>query len=219
MRGISARSILFVSMAATLIGCATHAQQQAQTIRTNTQSVAAQLQACVAEVYNSPDAEPLRPHFPVRVDQATLQQLTDPAKATDLEIAAIYTVHPRNQPCRQAALEGLSTTTPTIVPIMAGSWERNEEYLIDLIQRKISWGDYVRHAKENGLEMQREIIAEGQRIDAGLQQSHEAELARRQAAANAMVQFSQNQQLINSLNRPTTTNCVGFGNMMNCHTQ
>ena len=70
-----------------------------------------------------------------------------------------------------------------------------------------------------------DLQAEGQRIMAGLQQSHEAELAQRQATAQAMAasfaQYAQTQQIINSMNRPTFTNClrVGYqGSMLNCTT-
>jgi hypothetical protein len=59
-----------------------------------------------------------------------------------------------------------------------------------------------------------------QRLVAGLQQSHEAELERRQAAlqstADAFGRYAQTQQIISSMNRPV--NCIttnirrGFSN-------
>ena len=65
-----------------------------------------------------------------------------------------------------------------------------------------------------------ELTAEAERITSGLQQSHEAELARReaaaQAAADAFARYAQTQQIINSMNRPV--NCItmsmgsGFSN-------
>jgi hypothetical protein len=51
---------------------------------------------------------------------------------------------------------------------------------------------------------------------AGLEASHDAELARRQTAANALMQWSQQQQLINAATRPVTTNCTRFGSSVNC---
>ena len=206
-----------------LAACATQAQRQAQAIQTNTKTVGAQLQACIEAIYNSPDYDPLRPRLPIKAEQATLQQLTDASKATDAEISAIFAEHPRAQECRQSFLQGLSTTTPTFVPILASGYNRTEEFLIDLIQRKISWGEYVRHVKDASLDMQKELMAEGQRIDAGLQQSHQAELARRQAAADALARYAQTQALINSMNnaahRPVMTNCITVGNTVNCLSQ
>lgn len=54
-------------------------------------------------------------------------------------------------------------------------------------------------------------------MDAGLEQQHEAELARRQAALDAMARAAQTQQLINAVNRPIMTNCTNLGSgMVNC---
>jgi hypothetical protein len=215
---------LFAIVVGTLLtGCATQAQRQSQVIQTNTQTTVVQFQACVTALYNSSDMESLRAHIPLDVRQATLQQLTDPSKVSDVEIGAIYVVQPRYQECRQAMLDGLSVTTPTLIPIMVSSIDRTDDSLIDLIQRKISWGEHVRRRKEVAADLQRDITAEGQRIAAGLQQSHEAELARRQAVADALARYAQTQALINSMNnaanRPVLTNCTRVGNTVNCVTQ
>jgi len=57
------------------------------------------------------------------------------------------------------------------------------------------------------------LQAEAQQITAGLEQQHEAELARRQAALDAMARAAQTQQLINAANRPVMTH---LGTMTNC---
>jgi hypothetical protein len=74
-------------------------------------------------------------------------------------------------------------------------------------------------------EAQAQLVAEARRIEAGLEQSHEAELAQRQAAAQAaaaaLAQYAQTQQIIANMNRPTFTNCLRMGyqgNMLNCTT-
>src|ERR1051326_5091164 len=54
-------------------------------------------------------------------------------------------------------------------------------------------------------------------MDAGLEQQHEAELARRQAALDTMARATQTQQLINAVNRPIMTNCTNLeSGMVNC---
>ena len=65
---------------------------------------------------------------------------------------------------------------------------------------------------------QAQVRAEDQRIAAGLQVSHQAELARRQAASAAIAQYMQNQQAINAANHPVVTNCSAFGNSATCVT-
>ena len=44
-------------------------------------------------------------------------------------------------------------------------------------------------------------------------------MARRQAAANAMTQYFQTQQMIDNMNRPVVTNCNQMGTMVNCVTR
>jgi len=211
--------LLTVAAVCVLAGCATQAQRQAQTIATNTRATVAQLEACVLAIYNSPEAEPLRPHLPFKVQEATLQQMTDTSKATDEQVNAIFALHPKLQACRQVELQNLATATPSVVPILVSAFNKDDESLIDLIQRKVTWGDFIRQLKSISLEAQRELTDEGQRIKSNLQRSHEAELAQRQAAANALAQFAQTQALINSMNRPVMTNCTGVGNTVNCVTR
>jgi hypothetical protein len=62
-------------------------------------------------------------------------------------------------------------------------------------------------------------------IASGLEKSHSAELARRQAAATALSNWAyqqqillQNQQAINAMNQPRMTNCQYIGAMLNCTT-
>ncbi len=152
------------------------------------------------------------------VRQATLEQLSDASKITKVEAAAIFKVHPRLQECRHSALDQIAQTTPTFVPILANEYSKNDLLLVDLIQRKISWGEELKRARELVADATAELMQEGERIDAGLEQSHEAELARRQAAFNALSQYAQTQQIINNMNRPVVTNCNTFGNSTNCVT-
>jgi hypothetical protein len=58
------------------------------------------------------------------------------------------------------------------------------------------------------------ILRQAQHVTAGLEQQHEAELARRQAAVDAMARAAQTQQLINAVNRPVMTNCTNLGSGM-----
>jgi len=93
---------------------------------------------------------------------------------------------------------------------------KGEDSLIDLIQKKQSWGAHVRRVRDATIEGTAEVQAEERRIVAGLQQSHEAELAQRQRAAEALSQWAQTQQVINAMNHPVITNCNAFGSMVNC---
>jgi hypothetical protein len=201
-----------------LAGCATNAQRQAQQIAQNWQTTASELQACTSEVYNAPESEPLRRHLPYNVLNATLEQLTDSAKASDDEIKAIYAQNPKLQECRNSALHSLSTTTPTVVPILIDGYQKNDQIVIDLVQKKITWGEANQRAKALAVQMQKQLTDASQQIEANLERSNAAELAQRQAASNALARYLQTQQMINALNRPVTTNCMGTGYTVNCTT-
>jgi hypothetical protein len=103
---------------------------------------------------------------------------------------------------------------------VAAALSKNEDYLIALIQKKITWGEYVKGLKDAWTETYRpQLIAEEQRIFAGLAQKNAAELAQRQAAANAMAQYFQIEQIINNMNRPVVTNCMSFDKSVRCTSQ
>jgi hypothetical protein len=105
------------------------------------------------------------------------------------------------------------------VPILAKEAAEGDNDTLALIQRKISWGERVRRGRDRALAAQAALQAEGQRITAGLEQSHQAELSRRQAALNALAQWAQTQQAIEAINRPVVTNCTGSPNSINCITR
>lgn len=213
----SAMSLL--AIAGLIAGCATAAQRQYQTMASNIQSARQTLQACVQTQYDSAEYEPLRKRIPLNINHATLEQLADRNLASDEEIKVIFATHPKIQSCRQDFLNQISQTTPTLVPVYATIMGKGENSLVDLIQKKQSWGDHLRRVKEAVNEGNVQIAEESKRITAGLNQSHEAELARRQAAADAFRQYNQSQQIINSMNRSVncTSNRVGNQVFTNCY--
>ena len=150
----------------------------------------------------------------------TLEQLADGSRATDGEIRLLLDVHPRVEACRQQLLDGLTRSTPSFAAILATLYAKADDSFIELIRKRQSWGEHTRQARDLAIQGRSELTAEAERITSGLQQSHEAELARReaaaQAAADAFARYAQTQQIINSMNRPV--NCItmsmgsGFSN-------
>jgi CRISPR/Cas system CMR-associated protein Cmr5 small subunit len=199
-----------------LSGCTTAAQRQYQSIAADNQSAKQNLQACTLAIYISASYDLLRKHVPYDVNQLTLQQLSDNSFATPEEIDAILMIHPPLQSCRQEFLSQISQTTPSLVPTVAIMLAKAEDSLVDLIQKKQSWGQHVSRVRNALVEGSAQMQAEGQRIIAGLSQSHEAELARRQAAFDALARYAQTQQILDVMKRPVTTNCNQFGSMINC---
>ena len=201
-----------------LSSCATGAQMQAQRINTNNRLFFEQFKTCIETVRQSPDYVVLLKHVPLTFQDVSLEQMSDDSKATKKEISALYATNPRSQACKKEVADSLMTTTPTLVPIFVDGWQKRDALEIDLIKRKISWGEFITRSREVATSNAKESSAAMQQLGAQLQQSHVAELQQRQQAANNAAQYFQNQQLINSMNRPRMTNCTGFGNMVNCTT-
>lgn len=100
-----AGTIALISVIA-LSGCATQAQRQFQAMRQGNQQHLAQMKVCATAVYNSPEYAALRPHAPINLADATLQQLSDASVATPEEVQAIFATHPRFKECRKNLLNG-----------------------------------------------------------------------------------------------------------------
>jgi hypothetical protein len=212
------RSLLFIAIVTFVTGCATQAEMRAQAIDTNTSAATTAFNQCVRNLIDSKEFEPIRENVPYNPLEATLQQLADTAKATKQQVAAILTVHPRYQQCRSALQTALSSTTPTIVPIIVSQWTQNDANLVLVVQRKISWGNYVQRLRDLFVRQGEQMIAEYQRIGQGLQQSHEAELENRRRAFQALADYAQQQQIIDNMRRPSRTNCTTWQNHVNCVT-
>jgi hypothetical protein len=209
---VSARSIIINgTLILLLTGCgATAAQLQFQNMNQTTTAAVTELKACMFEVWDSPDAAPVRDHEPFDIRDVTLDQEMDKSKVTPKEVAAIKAIHPKLTDCRKAGLTKIEDVTPSIAAILANEMQKGDEHLlIPLLRKEITWGTYTTNRKEVFAEGQTQLAAEYQRIASGLEQSHEAELARRQAATIAIMQLM-------ATNRPVMTNCTGLGNSVNC---
>jgi hypothetical protein len=213
------RRIFAFSAALLLSGCATQAQREFQAIRTANQEIVAQAKACGLAVCNSAEFAPLRPHIPCTISDVTLEQLSDTSLASPEEIRAIFVSHPRSQECRKTALTALAQTEPSVVPILTASYNENEDDLLALIHRRMTWGEYVHRLRDRAMETQSAVRAEEGQIVGELRRENEAELEQRQRAAAALASWAQTQQLINAANRPVITNCNAFSNMVNCISQ
>jgi hypothetical protein len=72
--------------------------------------------------------------------------------------------------------------TPSLVPIVADEYTKGDDNLLQLVQRKESWGEFSKRGRDIAIAGTAALQAETQHITTVLQASHEAELARAQAA-------------------------------------
>jgi len=203
------RAVTVAATAGLLFGCATAAQRQLQSMAAGTRVAAQSVEGCVAAIYNEPELEPLRRDLPLNVKNASLEQLSNLNTVSEVEIRLILANHPKLQACRQQFVDQLSQTMPTVVPIIVKTSTTEDNYLIELLQKKLRWGEFLQRVRTALNERDGEIAAEGKRIMAGLQQAHGAELERRQAAVQAIGQalqeYGRAQQTIRSMRVHCTT--------------
>jgi hypothetical protein len=91
--------------------------------------------------------------------------------------------------CRAAFVNDVSRNAPTIAPIFMTQYAKNEDSLVDLLQKRQSWGNYFRRNRETAAEAQAQLGAEVQSLIA----ADKVERAQRQERVSRMMQ--QNQQL------------------------
>ena len=119
-------------------------------------------------------------------------------------------------------VDGAMVAAP-LAMVLIESYGKADANLLQLVKKQIDWGGYVTKAKAILDERRLGLLAASRRIEAELNASHQQEMAQRAAAAeafsNTMYQqqlLNQNQQMINSVNRPVMTNCTHMGFSTNC---
>jgi hypothetical protein len=88
--------------------------------------------------------------------------------------------------------------------------------MVPLVERKVTWGEATRRAQRIIAEGQAQVAAANQRWMAAENAENQAELNRRAAAAAEVMQWYQQQQMINAINRPAPVytppiHCSSFG--------
>jgi len=145
-----------------------------------------------------------------------MRQLTDETLPTMEEARLLAERHDQIVPCRKRAYEQMMVVAPGIANALLNGWTEWDANLAQLVERKITWAQATRRSQDIGAQTRAEARAADQQITGELRAEHEAELDRRQQAAEALMQWSAQQQMINSLNRPTFTTCNAMGTFVNC---
>lgn len=154
----------------------------------------------------------------------SLGLLSDESRPNADERRQVIGLHEASLPCRQTAITGIGRVSPNLSVALSETYREEDRALLMLVQGTGSWGEanrIISDARQNFRGRQVSIL---QQMDRDLQQRHVAEINQRQramdsaaAAGLAMQQANIQQQMINAINRPVTTNCVRTGNMVNCN--
>jgi hypothetical protein len=206
------RCALVLIVPGMLLGCATAAQRQLAGMAATGPSAMDRYQECVGAIYVAPELEPLRKYLPLNVATANIEYFTNPNPVSEVQRRLIIANHPKYQACRDILVSEFSQTMPTLGSILVKMQTSNDSHLIEFLNKKLTWGEFLQKVKATTIAGNAEIQAESRQMLAALQQSHEAELAHRQAAiqafGNALAEYGRTQAAIANMNRPV--NCTAF---------
>jgi hypothetical protein len=207
-----------------IIGCATAAQQRAAQLRRDIPVVIAKSKSCSDAVDDKPNYLQVGYRTASKnLRTPTLAQLTDDGLATDEETALIVDRHNDMAHCREQLIKELMNVESGVIPIMTTYWQMGDLVLADLITRKITFGEANKRRSALVNEQVAKLTEYGNQLDRNLAAAHNAEIQNRDAAFSALLQWSQqqqmlmqNQQMLNAINKPVTTNCYRIGNSVQC---
>jgi hypothetical protein len=155
--------------------------------------------------------------------EPSLAAQTNSSKANPEEIRAVFAVHAAMAPCRKIRIEAANEVSPILVPPLVENYARNDATYVALVEGKVTWGEFTRAIGAAHIEGKQKFAAAIAQVGQGLNQSHAAEMARRQQAAAALSNWAyqqqvllQNQQMINAMNQPRMTNCQYVGAYLQC---
>jgi hypothetical protein len=210
-----------------LVSCSTASQRQEAFINENMTATYQKSEACIQRANTNPAYQSIAEHMPLN-SKATLEQLADNGKPTDKDIKVIIALHNEKEPCRVQLIQDEMKILPGLVPIDIKYFHEKDLIAVDLIQRKITWGEANKKYMASKVEYQAKFRAFVDQLYRDLNASHRAELAQRQAAYNALSQWSyqqqvlrQNQELIDAQRNNNMMHCTmvpdGNGNVTgNC---
>ena len=200
-----------------LTSCATPAQMRAASIRQNALAALERAKLCLGNVMDDSGFQSLAVHMPMDLKgNPSMEQLIDNGVPNDGDTKKLIKLHDEIEPCRQQLVKDYMGIAPSIASILIDGYEKSDLITADLVQHKITWGEANKEHQALKAEITQKITEAAQEIDRGLAEENAAEIANRQRVFNNWMRWQQNQQLINTLNRPVTTNCTQFGNTTNC---
>jgi len=155
--------------------------------------------------------------------QMPLQYLTDQTRPTKAEVLDLYKAYGDVQNCRKIYLDGAAATPPFFLATFVESYSASDRVWAEAVAGKLTWGKFNEARKAIAAETQSKLAEADVKIRGQLQGQHQFEMEQRQRVAEAMQQWSyqqqqlmQNQQAINALNGPRTINCNYYGSTAHC---
>ena len=208
-------------------GCVTAAEQEHGRMSDAAAKAAAAIDRCSDRLVSSDAYQALQGKIPpVGAAPPPIAMQANTAKPTPREIETLYSLHEVGiAPCRAVALRALAQVHPVYVSIKTDQYTQFDALFLGLVQGQATWGDFARGYNQLNQSTAAKMKAAGEQIGRQLGQEHEYEVVQRTAAANALQQWSFQQQLLNNQRQliqqrsaPTMTTCNYVGRNLNCTT-
>jgi hypothetical protein len=180
---------------------------------------------CLQQMLPSREYQALKAKFPPLEHAASpsLAQQADPTRATSEETKLILSFHQKYQlPCRQDTLLAISRGQPAAVLVLAESFVRSDANYLNLVERRITWGEYNKEVKAIRHDFAVRLMAAAQAIESDRQDPQRYQARQRQAAA-ALSDWTRQQQglvrlqrLVNPTEQARASDCHYVGTTLTC---
>jgi hypothetical protein len=129
-----------------------------ETKKTQIKELVAQRKACVAEIRNHPQYAPLQPHLSdIGTGNFAMAQLADELTPTPSESSLMVTYFDEAKPCVSKFIASAAQLVPAVGPILLQADASNDATILQLIQRKRTWGEAAQQQKQNNAAVQAKI--------------------------------------------------------------
>jgi hypothetical protein len=200
--------IVFMISFCFLTSCQTTAQIQADLIKQNVQIANKNTKMCFRKVEINPAYQGIVKHQPLNLNVSPLpEQLADNSEPSDEDIKAIINLNKELEPCRTKNIEDLMNGVPGFIPTLARLYHAVDFVNVDLIQRKITWGEANKRRIVLMDEYREKAYAFFGQLSRELKALHEAELESRPAAWRILSQWSYHQKVLEE-NQPDMIHCI-----------
>jgi hypothetical protein len=146
-------------------GCAGKTPPEAARIHGIAATDAPAIDACWREVLASPPHRALRTKMGDHADSPTAAMKASTEKATPREAALLRSLQQDYlAPCRRQALASAAKVHPTVLAILSESYARADANTQRLVERQITWGEYVSENQAIVTHRRAELLAAGESI-------------------------------------------------------
>jgi len=209
-----------------LTGCATQAQKQRSNMQAQLVQAISETNTCYSDISNEEAFKSINAVLILgHNDPRAVEKMLIGRTATQSEKEALLQVLNLSSLCREKNLTNMANIHPDFVSIYAEWYAQYDEEFLILLEGETTIGEVNKLRKKRLSKQATQWNAVTNKIDQQLGKAHQSEMAARERARAALQQWNyqqqqiqQNQQIINSMNRPKMTDCHFMGNDISCTT-